>query len=135
VWCNDAHQLYDLKIDPYEIDNLLADSHHARDTSPARKVMGVPLIKVASRLDSLLFVLKSCKGDVCRKPWEALHPDGRVQTLKDALNDEYDYFYQEEQVKIKYNRCEQGYIVDAEGPQFPLEGLVYRHGVKWSEWV
>jgi hypothetical protein len=133
VWCNDEHQLYDLKTDPYELDNLLSSSR--KDSSPARALLGKPLTKVASRLDSLLFVLKSCKGDVCRKPWEALHPYGGVQTLKDALSSEYDFFYEEEQVRIKYSRCEQGYIIDAEGPQFELDGLIYRDGVRWSEWV
>jgi hypothetical protein len=98
-------------------------------------LLGVPLTKVVSRLDSLLFVLKSCKGDVCRQPWEALHPGGRVRSLRDALDGEYDFFYEEEQVRIKYNRCEQGYLLDAEGPQFEIEGLVYRDGARWSEWV
>jgi len=135
VWCNDEHQLYDLEQDPYQVDNLLASSRKDQNTTPARKLLGVPLTKVVSRLDSLLFVLKSCKGDVCRKPWEALHPDGGVETLQDALDKEYDHFYEQEQVRIKYNRCEQGYIIDAEGPQFEVDGLVYRHGVKWSEWV
>lgn len=133
VWCNNEHQLYDLKTDPYELDNLLSSSSKA--SSAARTLLNVPLTKVVSRLDSLLFVLKSCKGDACRKPWEALHPGGQVQSLKDALDREYDFFYEEEQVRIKYNRCEQGYIIDAEGPQFEIDGLVYRDVIRWSEWV
>jgi hypothetical protein len=91
--------------------------------------------KVAARLDSLLFVLKSCKGERCAKPWQALHPEGDVSTLEDALSPKFDVFYEKEQVKIRYDRCEAGYIVDAEGPQFEGEGLVFRGGVKWSEWT
>jgi hypothetical protein len=34
------------------------------------------------RLDALMMVLKSCKGDTCRKPWTALHPSGDVASLK-----------------------------------------------------
>ncbi|KIV99664.1 uncharacterized protein PV09_08719 [Verruconis gallopava] len=135
VWCNDEHELYDLKSDPHEIDNLLATSKHRQESGLARKILGLPIAKVVSRLDSLLFVLKSCKGDVCRDPWKALHPQGDVHTLREALNGKYDSFYEEEQVRIKYNRCEQGYIIDAEGPQFELDGLVYREGNKWSDWV
>lgn len=133
VWCNDEHQLYDLKKDPYELDNLLATG--TKDVSPARSLLGAPLSRVVSRLDSLLFVLKSCKGDVCREPWAALHPEGGVSSLRDALDKQFDYFYEEEQVRIKYNRCEQGYIIEAEGPQFEVDGLVYRDGIRWSEWV
>lgn len=129
VWCNDEHELYNLDTDPYQLDNLLLTKDREET------VLNLPLTKVVPRLDSLLFVLKSCKGDVCRKPWEALHPNGRVENLQDALDTEFDHFYVEEQIRIKYNRCEQGYIVDAEGPQFDVDGLVFRGGVHWSEWV
>jgi hypothetical protein len=131
VWCNDAHELYDVVADPGQLDNLL---------SPSRKdsggtVLGLPTAKVAARLDSLLFVLKSCKGHVCVDPWKTLHPEGGVSTLEDALDRRFDGFYEVEQTRIKYSRCEAGYIVDAEGAQFDVDGLVFRHGVKWSEWV
>jgi hypothetical protein len=91
--------------------------------------------KVAARLDSLLFVLKSCKGEQCVKPWQALHPAGDVSALEHALASRFDIFYEEEQVRIKYNRCEAGYIIDAEGAQFEGDGLVYRDGLRWSEWT
>lgn len=86
-------------------------------------------------MDSLLFVLKSCKGERCVKPWQALHPSGDVSTLEDALSSRFDAFYESEQVKVKYERCEAGYIVDAEGPQFEVDGLVFRNGLRWSEWT
>jgi hypothetical protein len=91
--------------------------------------------KVAARLDSLLLVLKSCKGERCQNPWSALHPDGSVKSLQDAVAAEFDAFYEEEQVKIEYNRCEQGYILDAEGPQWETNGVQYRGKTHWSDWV
>lgn len=68
------------------------------------------------RLDALLMVLKSCKGDTCRKPWSVLHPDGDVKSLKDALQDRFDAFY-ERQPKVAFSSCVMGHIVSEEGPQ------------------
>ena len=87
--------------------------------------------QVVNRLDALLLVLKSCKGVTCIQPWDVLHPAGDVQSLYDALNIEYNVFYSE-QVKVSYDRCEFGYILDAEGPQVPL---TYRNGLSWSHWA
>ena len=87
---------------------------------------------MVSRLDALLLVLKSCKGSRCVKPWHELHPDGNVSSLKEALDPSFDYFYEKVQVKVQFSRCEQGQLLDAEGPQ---EALVYRDGLHWSEWT
>jgi hypothetical protein len=89
VWCTGEHELYDLKTDPFEMKNLYVSS----DT------------KLISRLDALLVVLKSCRAHTCRDPWRTLHPgDTRVQTLKDALKDEYDGHY--EQLKpMRFEAC------------------------------
>jgi hypothetical protein len=132
VWCNNVHQLYDLNTDPGQLHNLLEGP--SRDSEQQKTISGVPVAKVAARLDSLLFVTKSCQGDSCVHPWKSLHASG-VNSLEDALNAEYDTFYEIEQTRIKYNRCEAGYILDAEGPQFESDGMMYRHGLKWSEWV
>ena len=80
-------------------------------------------------------MLKSCKGRQCILPWKSLHPDGGVQTLEDALSADFDEFYENAQVRVKYKRCEAGYILDAEGPQFENDGLFYRHGISWTHWV
>ena len=88
--------------------------------------------KIASRLDALLLVLKSCKGVSCIRPWDVLHPLGNVRNLEDALLSGYDEFYEKEQTKVAFSRCEPGYILDAEGPQ---EALVFRDGMRWSEWT
>lgn len=95
------------------------------------RILGHPRSQVVNRLDAILLVLKSCKGVDCVKPWEVLHPGGDVQNLSDALNWKFDAFYHE-QVKISYDRCEFGYLIDAEGPQV---GLTYRDGLEWHHWV
>jgi len=76
--------------------------------------------------------LKSCKGITCIRPWDVLHPLGNVRNLEDALTSDYDRFYENDQKKVEFSRCEPGYILDAEGPQ---EALVYRDGLRWSEWT
>lgn len=63
-----------------------------------------------------MMVLKSCKGLQCTQPWTELHPGGNVKTLTDALDAEYDTFYNA-QPKVSFTSCELGYIISAEGPQ------------------
>ena len=79
-------------------------------------------------------MLKSCKGQTCVRPWEALHPQGNVHSLRDALSPRFDGFYIQ-QARVRYDHCELGYILDAEGPQFETEGLVFRHGAPWHHWT
>ena len=55
-----------------------------------------------------------------------------MRNLEDALLSSYDGFYETEQKKVEFSRCEHGYILDAEGPQ---EALVFRDGLPWSEWT
>ena len=95
-------------------------------------MLGLPLSNVISRLDALLLVLKSCKGSSCTKPWHVLHPKGDVVNLKDALSSTFDTFYEKEQSRVGFTRCEPGQIIDAEGPQ---HALVFRDGLRWSEWT
>ncbi|OLN87349.1 Arylsulfatase 3 [Colletotrichum chlorophyti] len=129
VWCNNEHELYDLNNDPGQLHNML----HKESSTPS--LLGFPLEKIVSRLDSLLLVTKSCKGSVCTHPWRALHPLGNVDTLKDALSPRFDTFYEQQQVKVQFSRCEKGYLIDAEGPQFERDGLVHWKGLRWSDWV
>ena len=98
-------------------------------------ILGLPISKVVPRLDSLLFVLKSCKGDTCISPWRALHPAGDVSNLADSLASRFDRFHEVEQQRVAFSRCEPGYLLDAEGPQFESDGLMYRHGMSWDHWV
>ncbi|KAH8177764.1 sulfatase domain-containing protein [Sarocladium implicatum] len=121
VWCSNEHELYDLSVDPHQMDNL----YHQNQGSD------VSLRNMISRLDSLMMVMKSCKGLTCRQPWSVLHPDGRVRTLEEALDHEFDDFY-EAQAKVSFSQCELGYIVSSEGPQ---SGYQYRGALGWSEWT
>lgn len=120
--------------DPYQLHNLLGH-HELPAPRDSQQLLGLPIAKVVARLDALLLVLKSCRGERCVKPWAALHPGGAVSSLRQALAPRFDAFYERAQVRVKYSRCEPGYILDAEGPQFEADGLVFRDGVHWSEWV
>ena len=60
--------------------------------------------------------MKDCKGDTCRKPWSALHPNGGVESLDDALKQQYDDFYEEKQKRVSFDECTQGYLPELEGP-------------------
>ena len=95
-------------------------------------ILGRPVSKLIHRLDALLLVLKSCKGSTCTRPWHVLHPSGDVQNLKEALGSKFDFFYEKEQAKAEFSRCEPGYILDAEGPQ---DALAYRDGLPWNVWT
>ncbi|KAH6605968.1 hypothetical protein Trco_005121 [Trichoderma cornu-damae] len=117
VWCSNEKELYDMKADPGQLNNLL---------SPKGTRIGVgialggerewPLEKVVDRLDALMMVLKSCKQQSCIHPWKSLHPSGGVRSLHDALSPAYDEFYRA-QAKVSFTKCEGGYIVGSEGPQ------------------
>lgn len=129
VWCEGDHEMYDMTTDPGQMHNLLPDGFSGKGSSgsgssspsPSSTMstsLGVTDRKLATRLDSLVFVLKSCRGDSCREPWAALMPGQGVATLKDALQPRYDDFFEKEVPRVHYTRCEPGYIVAAEGPQF-----------------
>ena len=71
---------------------------------------------VLSRLDALLVVLKSCYGKECHEPWNTLHPDAKVTSIRQALQPAFDDFY-EHQPKVHFDSCQLGYLRDEEGPQ------------------
>ncbi|KAI1505732.1 alkaline-phosphatase-like protein [Biscogniauxia marginata] len=131
VWCNNERELHDLTADPGQMTNLL----HPDEESP-ETLLGVLLEKLVERLDSLLFVLKSCKAETCIRPWKSLHPAGNVESLREALSPRFDAFYGVETDKIKFDRCEMGYILEAEGPQFG-KGVSHQWGLNpsWHEWT
>ncbi|KAG8164435.1 hypothetical protein KVR01_006353 [Diaporthe batatas] len=127
VWCDGEHELYDLETDPGQLHNFYSTESRPKN----KKVMGTNVDLVIGRLDALMMVLKSCKGDTCTDPWKVLHPRGDVRSLTDALSVRFDSFYRY-QAKVAYDRCEPGYIIDAEGPQEPYQ---YRKGWSWHSWV
>ena len=69
--------------------------------------------EVMLRLDALIMVLKTCKGDLCTAPWQALHPNGKVHTLLEALKPEYDAFYRQQPSMLFYD-CPRAYWAEAE---------------------
>ncbi|KAJ5129142.1 uncharacterized protein N7515_005181 [Penicillium bovifimosum] len=129
VWCNNEHEFYDLLTDPYQLNNLYQTTSQANGDEP--QILGRSLTQAINRLDALLMVLKSCQGVTCIQPWDVLHPLDPVDTLLDALDEEYDGFYGA-QPRVSFSWCDAGYIVAAEGPQVPLTS---RHGVSWEIWV
>lgn len=146
VWCSGEHELYDLTMDPYEASNIHPDATRASKLPPANIVLdssrphradqqvlytsdvvpsgstiansanALSVPKVLHRLDALLMVLKTCRGRECTHPWEMLHPKGDVHDLKDAADPIYDHFYEHEQQRVKFDKCEKGYILESEGP-------------------
>jgi arylsulfatase A-like enzyme len=129
IWCTNEHELYDMSNDPGQMVDLLEDG------GKPYMVFGFPMDKVVQRLDALLMVQKSCKGKTCRKPWESLHPDGQVQSLKDAMAERFDGFYKA-QIKVQWDYCHNGYVPEAEGPMFEDESAVFGDaGDMWPDWV
>jgi N-acetylglucosamine-6-sulfatase len=81
-----------------------------------------------------MMVLKRCKANECIEPWSVLHPHGKVDSLKDALNPKFDAFYAKmlEENAVSFSGCEPGQILSAEGPQ---QAGVYGHGISLSQWT
>ncbi|PYI01243.1 Arylsulphatase [Aspergillus sclerotiicarbonarius CBS 121057] len=135
VWCSHEHQLYDLTTDPYQLHNLypITTTNSTPPTPTPSTMIGPHQIeKLITRLDALLLILKSCQGTTCIHPWRELHPAGDVNSLREALDEKFDAFYNA-QVKVRFGWCELGYILEAEGGQGPV---VYGDGDGgWSEWV
>lgn len=122
VWCTNERELCDLNADPSQIDNVAIDFHARAYTDlnypeemTTRKIGGFYADDVQHRLDALLLVLKTCKGNTCVQPWKVLHPDGTVNSLKDAMSRDYQCFYRR-QPDIEFSGCVQGYIQELEGP-------------------
>lgn len=113
VWCNNERELYDMKADHAQLNNLLSSRAYP---APCHELRGQSIDAITDRLDALMMVLKSCREQACYDPWRSLHPDGRVRSLADALSVEYDEFYRG-QTKVQFDYCSRGYLLDAEGPQ------------------
>ncbi|KAF2725774.1 alkaline phosphatase-like protein [Polychaeton citri CBS 116435] len=115
-----AHELYDMTADPYQVKNIHPD---APNPSGAEDFLGRPNTQVLRRLDALMLVLKTCAMDTCRHPWRALHHNGSVDSLSDALDESHDDFYhqlQQRYVAVGWITCLEGrptlYDFDNERP-------------------
>jgi N-acetylglucosamine-6-sulfatase len=100
------------------MNNLLADTTNFTIASTNQTVnLGnatYPLATLQARLDALILVLKTCKGEVCRNPWNQLLPGRNVKLLTQAMNSQYDSYF-EQLPKVSYSICEGGYILASEG--------------------
>lgn len=98
MWCFGFKELYDLVLDPYELDNRI---------SRAPK----PLL---DRLDALMTVVGYCKGrEQCDNPYKTLHPDGAVRTFEEAMDRKYDSLYAGLR-KFEFLRCSNAYNTNNE---------------------
>lgn len=85
----------------------------------------ISLEQLQNRLDSLLMVLKTCKGKTCSDPWNELLPNSGVASLEGAMNTKYDSFFASVP-RVDYDSCEEAYYLEAEGPVWEGEGFVPR---------
>lgn len=134
VWCTNEHELYDMRTDPYQMNNL-----YGSEKGAGVQVSDHELEKLVPRVDALLLTLKACKGKICTRPWETLHPAGDVKSLKDAMHSKFDRFYLEEQQRVRFDGCAEGYLPWLEQPEQPL-GFTDRTGrirraARWEDWT
>lgn len=61
-------------------------------------------------------VLKTCKDRVCTHPWEVLHPEDSVRSLKHALQERFDVFY-DHQPRMWFSECPTGYFAEVESQE------------------
>ncbi|KID82851.1 arylsulfatase precursor [Metarhizium guizhouense ARSEF 977] len=127
VWCTNEHQLYDMKTDPHQMTNLYGSKE---ETS------GYDIPALSARLDALLLTLKSCKGKVCREPWKTLFPDPRdnVRSLDDAMDTKYDDFFFNQQKKVTFSECVNGYITEYEGALEPVGYVDWDRYLAQNRW-
>lgn len=120
--------------DPAQMNNLLLSP----STYP-HTYLGRPIPQVQARLDALLLVLKTCKADQCREPWNELHSGTRVRSLWDALHPRLDKYYDNIE-KVSFTYCDPGFLLEAEQPVWNGFGgqdrasLTKRYGMDWAEW-
>lgn len=127
------------QLDPDQVNNYLLPEALPSMIS-AYRLGGRRLEEVITRLDALLMVAKSCKARSCHAPWESLHPNGKIKTLKHALDSKFDSFYRN-QPKVSFDSCQLGYLVEHEGPQtitpWQEEYIIDQQymGGHWSWWT
>lgn len=144
VWCSNEHELYEMQSDPVQMTNLYpsgSGGNSSYGNSTAATIYGWDTDRLVARLDALLLTLKSCKGATCREPWAALHPQGDVASLAEALDPRFDAFYAEGQEKVSFSACALGYITEYEGAleSRPFGAAVANNGIpelaRWEDWT
>ncbi|KKY17570.1 putative arylsulfatase [Phaeomoniella chlamydospora] len=119
-----SHELYDMSKDPVQMRNLHPTAPAGKGQpnpydSGETKIAGYDIKLLLSRIDALLLVLKSCKRRACSNPWEQLHLNGEVKSLRDAMGQEFDDKYYK-LPKVQFRKCFKNGTIDlwAEGPQW-----------------
>ncbi|KAI0151026.1 arylsulfatase precursor [Pestalotiopsis sp. NC0098] len=127
VWCTMDHELYDMKADPFQMKSLYGTNG---------TIAGWGITSLTARLNGLLLTLKACKGTVCTRPWNTLHPQGDVQNLRDAMNPVYDDFYENQQHAVTFSECALGQILAVEGALEPIAyGAAGQRQARWEDWT
>ncbi|KAJ0359584.1 hypothetical protein COL154_008222 [Colletotrichum chrysophilum] len=106
-------ELFNLKDDPEQTVNLLSDTSQALILVENFEFSGRGASEVVHRLDAVIMALKDCEGRRCSRPWSALHPDGDIVSLEQALDTKYDDFYKA-QPKMYFESCEAAFIKERE---------------------
>ena len=114
TWCANHRELYNMTNDHEQMNNLYTPYTYMAN-EPANPLYSIN--RLESRLNGLMLVLKSCKATTCTKPWLALHPQGDVNNLNDAMAPKFDQFYEQQQPVVAFNYCDEDYVISAEGPQ------------------
>ncbi|KAI4598774.1 hypothetical protein KJ359_002666 [Pestalotiopsis sp. 9143b] len=127
VWCTMDHELYNMKADPFQMTNLYGTNG---------TIAGWGITSLTARLNGLLLTLKACKGKVCTRPWNTLHPQGDVQNLRDAMNPVYDDFYENQQHAVTFSECALGQILAVEGALEPISyAATDQREARWEDWT
>ncbi|KAI8899367.1 alkaline-phosphatase-like protein [Globomyces pollinis-pini] len=108
--CTGDYELYDLKMDPFEMKNLL----------PGRnQTISNELLKLQDRLDALMSVMAKCKGHECINPIQTLHPENPTLTFTEIMQSRYDDQYSK-MIKFKYLNCLRYFDGNSELVEFTL---------------
>ncbi|KAK4508793.1 hypothetical protein PRZ48_002532 [Zasmidium cellare] len=113
VWCDGSKEFYDMDDDFAQMSNPLRTP--LATTAYKKTYFSRPFAQLLTRLDTLLLITKTCKGDSCRHPWRVAFPGGKVNYLYDAMDEKYDRFFAE-QPKVDFE-CVPGDIRERSGPE------------------
>ncbi|KAF5988741.1 putative arylsulfatase precursor [Fusarium bulbicola] len=113
IWCIGERELFNLKDDPEQTINLLSGSYTAQLAALQFTIANRPLHAIVDRLGALIMAMKACKGKAYSRPWQELHPNGRISSLHAALDIKFDAFYAD-QPKMYFDSCEAAFIKEKE---------------------
>lgn len=118
VWCNGEHEFYDMDDDEWQMNNLLRGKgglDKLADGATKKKYFDRPFTQLVHRLDALLLVMKNCKQNSCRNPYNVLFPGNQANDFAGAMDPKFDKFFAN-QPKASFSKCERGFIGKSEGP-------------------